>query len=184
MPETIGNVYLNIPLKTYQCKYEISLIKTFLAINSIFEEKPRAALQLPGRPAETRILAQSRWWVKGFAWATLVQITNCPKSRDSSTGFCLSRIPLWDFFSCITCWGKKKTPTGEKCLVTHKRAAMSRTGGVIWSPCEIPCSAALGFGSPAGRGRGRGYCPGHQSAWHSLAASRVWEQMFFLGCRY
>lgn len=60
MPETIGNVYLNIPLKTYQCKYELSLIKTFLAINSIFEEKPRAALQLPGRPAETRILAQSR----------------------------------------------------------------------------------------------------------------------------
>lgn len=39
MPETIGNVYLNIPLKTYQCKYELSLIKTFLAINSIFEEK-------------------------------------------------------------------------------------------------------------------------------------------------
>lgn len=40
MPETIGNVYLNIPLKTYQCKYELSLIKTFLAINSILKKNP------------------------------------------------------------------------------------------------------------------------------------------------
>lgn len=60
MPETIGNVYLNIPLKkTYQCKYELSLIKTFLAINSIFEEKPRAAAGSVGAQ-RSRALAGSR----------------------------------------------------------------------------------------------------------------------------
>lgn len=47
MPETIGNVYLNIPFKTYQCKYELSLIKTFLAINSIVEEKTQCCTPAP-----------------------------------------------------------------------------------------------------------------------------------------
>lgn len=69
MPETIGNVYLNIPLKTYQCKYELSLIETFLAINSIFEEKTPCCTPAPWETSRDSNCCSEQVMSKGFGWA-------------------------------------------------------------------------------------------------------------------